>query len=354
MQIHDAPQSSREGLEYSAREARQITRQSTGILIPVYLPPGGNHDLQLELLADNVEACIAVVDDPQVVCLIADGPDCGGAQVEELASTYSVTAAVTQRNRGKLSALRYGADKLRDRSLQWIAVIDADGDHFANELVNLTRAALAARRRFGAQDILVIGRRASRHRPMGLLRGELEELADRVLLDALSYAAAQSGEPLPLQGVTSIEEFPDFHSGFKLFSRRAADHVFLKKPDMCNVDEDAYFRHGCEAVMTVEALQAGAQLMSVQRTTFNEQPVSTFGQLRRDRLVADKMIWPCRRLQIPPVFVQQWLRNHVPRLQLATLAPQGKQELLTICNLVAEAFSLPLFTADLTDGPLFV
>jgi len=130
--------------------------------------------------------------------------------------------------------------------------------------------------------------------------------------------------------------------------------VFRATPQLCEVDEDAYFRHGCEAVMTVEAVESGAQLVSVQRTTFNEQPVSTFGQLRRDRLVADKMIWPCRRLGIPPSFVAQWLRNHVPRLLLTTLAPEGKQELLAICNLMAQALDLAPFESDLTDGPLFV
>ncbi len=343
-----------DGLEYSARDARIMTQKETGIVIPVYLPPDTHHDLQLALLADNIEACIDVVEDPRHVCLAADGPDCGGGEVAALARQYGVTATVGDRNRGKLSALRYGVECLRDQSLQWLAVIDADGDHFANELVNLVRAALSAQSRFGASQVLVIGSRTSRHRPMGWLRGELEELADRVLLDALSYAAARSATPLPLQGVTSIEEFPDFHSGFKLFSRQVAESVFLEGPELCDVGEDAYFRHGCESVMTVEAIRAGAKLVSVRRTTFNEQPVSTFGQLQRDRLVADKMIWPCRRLQVPPAFVEQWLRNHIPRLQLTTLAPQGKQELLTICNLIAEAFSLPEFLPNLTDGPLFV
>ena len=344
-----------DGSEYSARQARRTTRQSTGIVIPVYLPPGADHRLQLELLADNVEACVAAVDDPQVICLAADGPDCGCEEVSQLACTYGVSSTVGDRNRGKLSALRHGVDRLWDRAdLKWLAVIDADGDHFANELANLTRAGLATQQRCQIHDILVIGRRTSRHRPMGWLRGELEELADRVLLDALTYAAATTGRPLRLEAVTSIEEFPDFHSGFKLFTRNVADAVFRRAPQLCDVDEDAYYRHGCEAVMTLEAMEAGAQLVSVQRTTFNEQPVSTFGQLQRDRLVADKMIWPCRRLGIPPIFVAQWLRNHVPRLLLTTLAPEGKQELLTICNLIAQALDLTPFESDLTDGPLFV
>ena len=67
--------------------------------------------------------------------------------------------------------------------------MDADGDHFPNELVNLLRAANHITQSRGIEKLLVLGRRISRHRPMGYLRGELEELADRILLDALAYDA---------------------------------------------------------------------------------------------------------------------------------------------------------------------
>ena len=72
------------------------------------------------------------------------------------------------------------------------------------------------------EEVLVLGRRSSKQRPLGFLRGELEELADRVLLDALAYDAAVSGVPLRLECATAVEEYPDFHSGYKLFSRRTA------------------------------------------------------------------------------------------------------------------------------------
>ena len=36
--------------------------------------------------------------------------------------------------------------------------------------------------------------------------------------------------------------------------------------------------------MTVEALLAGARLVLVNRSTFNEQPVTTFGLLNRERM----------------------------------------------------------------------
>jgi hypothetical protein len=93
------------------------------------------------------------------------------------------------------------------------------------------------------------------------------------------------------------------------------------------VSDDCYYRHACEAVMIVEALEHGAYLGVVNRSTFNEQPISTFGLLNRVQLAADKIIWPCKRLEIPLPFVKQWLSNHLSRLLLSTFVPEGKQEL---------------------------
>ena len=338
-----------------AATALAETRAATGIAIPVYLPPGADNDTGVALLADNLSACVAAVDDPTAICLAVDGADCGAGPAGELARRFGTCLVVGERNRGKLHALRAGVERLWERTeLTWIAAIDADGDHFANELANLVRGALHARAR-GAAEVLVIGRRLSRHRPLGFLRGELEELADRVLLDALTWHAAVSHRPLRLVHATTMEEFPDFHSGFKLFSRGAAAAVFRAPAALCGVSEAAYYRHGCEAVMTVEALRAGACLVLANRTTLNEQPVSTFGRLDRERLVADKIVWPCRRLGVPPPFLDQWLHNHIPRLLLTTLVPEGKRELVAIRERIAAEYGLPPADATaLTSGPLFV
>jgi hypothetical protein len=340
----------------SAAAARDASRRATGIVIPVYLPPGMDTAAGIELLEDNLAACVAAVDNPATICLAADGEDCGADVVRQLATRHSVDAVVGPRNQGKLHALRLGMARLRERQdLSWFATIDADGDHFANELVNLVRAGIYARQERHVGGVHVLGRRISRHRPMGWLRGELEELADRVLLDALTYDAAIRDRPLRLALATTLEEFPDFHSGFKLFSRDIMEAVFLQPPDLCGVGETAYYRHGCEAVMTVEAHLAGADLVLVNRTTLNEQPVSMFGRLDRERLVADKIVWPCRRLGVPPHFLAQWLCNHMPRLLLPTLVPEGKRELAAIRELIAAEYALPpMEIEELTTGPLFL
>ena len=86
----------------------------------------------------------------------------------------------------------------------------------------------------------------------------------------------------------------------------------------------------------------------VSRRTYDEQPVSVFARLDRSQLAADMIIWPCKRLNVPGHFVAQWMTNHLPRLLLGTLVPQGRDELLAIRERVLMAFDQPVgVTEDL-------
>jgi hypothetical protein len=334
---------------YHVSYARDILQQQVGVVVPLYLGLGTEPERATALAADNIAAYVDTICDPRNICIAVDGEDCGGEIGREIAARFGTSVVVCPQNQGKLQALRAGICELRNPALKWIACVDQDGDHFANELLNLLRGALHMRAT--CERILVIGGRSSRHRPMGFLRGELEEMADRVLLDALHYHAAQTSRPLRLEYSSTLEEFPDFHSGYKLFCRETADAITQAEPVICGESADCYYRHAVEAVLTVEALLAGATLGSVNRSTFNEQPISAFGQLRRTQLVADKVIWPCKRLEIPGKFVLQWVDNHLPRLLLGTLLPNGAEELATIRRLIAEAFEQPLSDAA---RPLFL
>ncbi len=325
----------------SYKEASELTRRKTGVVIPVYFPVGIDNDCAAALLEDTVAMFCDQMDVSANICLSVDGEDFGGSFARALAEKYGVSVAANSKNSGKFSSAATGVKWLLENidGLKYMAVVDQDGDHFANELVNLVRAALHIEDKTGDARVMILGRRISRHRPMGFLRGELEELADRVLLDALLYNAAINKRPLSMEFAYMHDEFPDFHSGYKLFTADIAEKVFAGEFKQAGVSDECYFRHACEAVMTVEALENGARLGVVNRTTINEQPVSTFGLYKRERMVADKIIWPCKRLDIPSEFVMQWVANHLHRLQLSTLAPQGRGELEKISELVAEAFS---------------
>ncbi len=325
---------------YLSKHAFHLIRHKTGIVIPVYFPKDVDTGRAEALLRDTVFMYREHVADPAVICLSVDGEEFGADIVQRIAREFKVSSCVSPTNRGKLQGVIHGVRYLLERkSLGYIAVVDQDGDHFANELLNFLRAAEHISQRLGTNQILILGRRISRHRPMGFLRGELEELCDRVLLDVLMYNAVVKQHPLALEYVFALDEFPDFHSGYKLFSSATAASVFSHPPQMMDVSDDCYYRHACEAVMVVEALEQGAYLGVVNRSTFNEQPISTFGLLNRIQLAADKIIWPCKRLSIPLPFVKQWLANHIPRLLLNTIAPEGKKELEQIRELVIRSLA---------------
>jgi hypothetical protein len=245
----------------SAKAGAAALNAETGIVIPVFFPDsdGGRDELAVELLRDTVHSCLESVGSPESVCLSVDGEQYGADVAADLGARFGVSVVVADSNRGKLSALRHGMQQLLSRpQLQYFAVVDADGDHFPYELQTMLRCALLLKAQEQDAEVFVLGSRRSRHRPLGFLRGEMEEIADRVLLDALHFDAAIRQQPLALEYTTAIEEFPDFHSGFKLFSRSTAQAVFAQEPRFCGVSEDAYFRHGCEAVMSVEAIRGGA------------------------------------------------------------------------------------------------
>ena len=337
--------------------SRRALKDDTGVVVPVYFPPGCEATMARALLHDTTASLADEVGDPRRICLSVDGDGPGVAAAREIADTCGAVTIHSDENRGKLAAVRNGMiHLLEDERLAYLAIVDQDGDHFANELLNLARTARHVEADASTNRVMVLGRRISLHRPMGYARGELEELADRMLLDGLQYHAAVTGNPLPLQFTLVLDEFPDFHSGFKLFTRPIAEDVFRAEPDLLGLKEKACYRHAVEAVIAVEALLAGAVLASVNRSTLNEQPMSTFALLERRQMVADKIVWPCKRLNVPANFVEQWLANHLPRLQLGTLVPEGKDELTAIRSLVREAFGIPKESAgaDTIQGPSFI
>jgi len=337
------------------RMVQDELRHRTGVVIPVYIPAGLRASEVAAHIHDTAASYCACVGDPCHVCLSVDGNGSGDREAAQIAAEFGAQSIVCPVNRGKFQGAMMGARVLlEDQKINWLAVVDQDGDHFANELPNFIRTALFMRKSTGNGRLLVLGRRNSRHRPMGWLRGEAEELADRMMLDALSYHAVTSNTPLDLQFTAAHDEFPDFHSGYKMFSRISAGDVFSRDPDLAGCSENACYRHGVEAVMTVEALLNGAVLGVLTRSTYNEQPMSTFGLMNRTQLLADMIIWPCKRLNIPAVFMRQWLSNHISRLDLNTLVPQGREELNRVRQLVLRAWGDAADDLAPVNGPLFV
>lgn len=337
--------------ELDTHSTLKILEQATGVVMPVYFHAASDPAFATQLLRATVYMFVREVVEPQRICLSVDGSELSQRVAQTVAQEYGTRLTYQPVNQGKLAAVRHGVSELlADEQVQYLAVVDCDGDHFANELLNFVRCAEQIRQLSGQQQVMVLGERRAPGRALGFLRGGQEELADRILLDALQYHAAQSNKPLQLNFATILNDVPDFHSGYKFFDRLTAERVFTQTPDFASGSADAYYRHACEAVMTVEALLNGALLATVDRRSFDEQPISSFAQLNRAQLAADMIIWPCKRLGVPGHFVAQWLDNHLPRLTLGTLVPQGRAELITIRRLVRQAYNLP----DLTDDEALI
>jgi hypothetical protein len=339
---------------YLSNPARQAVCDRTGVVIPVHLADSATAGAGRALLADTVGAYVSQVSDPGRICLSVDGESSGSHIAQDIAERFGTGLRIGRENRGKLAATIRGVrDLLETKDLAYVAIVDQDGDHFANELPNLARTALHIVRETGDGRVLVLGQRSSRWHPMGFLRGELEEFANRVLLDALAYRAAVTGRPLTLEYAVLLDDLPDFHSGYKLFDRTTAERVFAGERHKSGVSDECYYRHACEAVMVVEALESGARLGAVRRSTLNGQPISVFGRFAASRLTADMILWPCHRLDVPLEFVEQWMLNHASRLRLATVVPEGRAELERVHDLVMRGYGASRGSWDAA-APLFV
>lgn len=331
-----------------------LLKSKTGIVIPVFFPVGVDSSKGEALLRETTAGFAALVKDPSVIWLSVDGEQAGVGIARRVADMTGANVTFGQENRGKLQAASNGVKALLgDSDCDYVAIIDQDGDHFPHEMPNFVSAAVHIEEVAG-QPAFILGRRVSRHKPMGFPRGELEEFADRVLVDTLSYHAAVTGKPLRMECANVFDEFPDFHSGYKLFSRDIASKIFADPFHKAGVSDICFYRHACEAVMSVEALLAGAYLGVVNRSTVYEQPITTFGLMNRINLVADKIIWPCKRLNIPSEFVKQWMHNHIPRLQLMTLTPDGTNELKAIRDTVMKEFDSDWVEGQELLKPIFV
>ena len=111
-------------------------------MIPTFVPPSVDASLSRQLLEDTVHGCVQQIEDPRSICLSVDGENYGKDMTEELAGRFGVRVCSTPENKGKLHALRNGMDLLfADPRHRYLAAIDADRDHFPNELVYLLRAA---------------------------------------------------------------------------------------------------------------------------------------------------------------------------------------------------------------------
>ena len=315
-------------------------RRSLGMLIPVWFPASLSDDQVRETLLDTLLGCDHFLPWEHVV-LVVDGDGRSYAVVRDLQAAcrrhcgQAFDVVYSPENGGKGAAILRGTQWfLAKDGLEYLTTRDADGDHALNDLLNLMRLALALRADGGADGVIVVGRRNHPHRAVGWVRGEFETLLNRVLIDAVRFALAQRQQVLNTRYFSLAGEYPDLHSGYKLYSRRVCELMVERpweRPPWVGAE---IYRYGVEAVPFVEGVMAGAVVGEITRLT-QEPEFSGHGAFARPEANGAVLLWTFLRLGLGALQAATIMDNHFPRLTLWT-DPQGRSLLLELRRHVTE------------------
>jgi hypothetical protein len=322
------------------RHLMDTMRHKLGMMIPVWFPADLPTEQVRETLLATLDDCEHYLPWAHVV-LVVDGDERSAQVVRELqaacrqrhGSAFDVICHAE--NRGKGYAVFLGARWLLEHAgLEYFTTRDADGDHALNDLANLMRLALALQDAEHTDRLVIIGRRNHPHRALGFVRGELEALLNRVIIDAVRFALAQHQQVLKSRYFSLSGEYPDLHSGYKLYSRPICDLIVRQPWERPPWVGNEIYRYGVEAVPFVEGAMAGAVVGEVSRLT-SEPHFSGHAAFARPEANGSILLWTFLRLGIGSQQASALLDNHLSRLTLWT-DPQGRASLLDVRRYVLE------------------
>jgi hypothetical protein len=309
-------------------------RGTLGMLIPVWFPPNLSDDQVRETLLDTLHDCEHFLPWEHVL-LVVDGDARSSAIVQDLQAAcrqrhgQAFQVLYTPENGGKGAAVVRGTQWLLDHDgLEYLTTRDADGDHVLNDLVNLMRLALAVRANEGTDSVIVVGRRTHPHRALGWIRGEFEGLLNRVLVDAVRFVLAQRQQVLNTRHFALSSDYPDLHSGYKVYSRRVCELMVERSWEHPPWVGPEIYRYGVEAVPFVEGVMAGAVVGEMTRLT-QEPEFSGHGAFARPETNGSVLLWAFLRLGITLAPATALLDNHLSRLALWTDSA-GREALLQL------------------------
>jgi len=180
-------------------------REIAGMVIPVWFKKSTSRSLAERLLTltlDNFQQYVRA----ENVCLVVDGDERSLKVARKVqkslseADSQGLDLLYLEENRGKHYSVTEGILRLMEnKRVEYFVVRDCDADHFISDFPNLVRSAHHISRRERTDRVVVIGRRIDRHRPLGFFRGQMEELCNRVLLDAMNYRLAKRGRVVNAQ-----------------------------------------------------------------------------------------------------------------------------------------------------------
>jgi hypothetical protein len=322
-----------------------LMRRSLGMVIPVWFPPSLPTDQVRETLLATLDDCDHFLPWTHIV-LVVDGDARSYTVVQELQRAVKQRCGQTfdvvyrAENGGKGHAVLRGAKWFLNRTeLKYLTTRDADGDHAVNDLVNLMRLAVALQRMEETDRLIIVGRRNHPHQALGWLRGEFEALLNRVLIDAVRFALAQRQQVLNTRYFSVSGEYPDVHSGFKVYSRRVCELMIAHPWEHLPWVGEEIYRYGVEAVPFVEGAMAGAIVGEISRLT-QEPEFSGHAAFARPETNGSILLWNFLRLGIGGPQAGIMLDNYIPRLTLWT-DPEGRERLMELRRYVLEALAVP-------------
>jgi hypothetical protein len=321
----------------------ELMRRSLGMVIPVWFPPSLSDDEVRQTLLATLHGCDHFLPWKHVA-LVVDGDVRSHGIVQELQRScrqrhgQAFDVVYSAENQGKGGAVFRGARWFLDRpNLEYLTIRDADGDHALNDLVNLMRLALALRINEGTDSLIIVGRRNHPHRALGWIRGEFETLLNRVLVDAVRFALAQRQQVFKTQYFSLAGEYPDLHSGYKVYSRKVCAFIIQHAWERLPWVGPEIYRYGVEAVPFVEGVMAGAVLGELTRLT-EEPDFSGHGAFARPETNGRVILWTFLRLGFTLEQATAIIDNHLSRLTLWTDLP-GREALLQLRDHVLQTLS---------------
>lgn len=275
----------------------------TAVIVPVYFTTRAPDAMVERLL------WMTVVDLPQhlpeeQVWLVVDGDSRSAVIARRVLDKFArpgrgaMRLLVNAENAGKLSVIRQGMRAILESQphVRYLAIMDGDADHLPAVLPGLIRAAESMVTSYGHEQVIAIGARSSRTRPMGWVRGELEALLDQLTIDALTYALARAGRAIDLSQCLP-GRIPDLSSGYKVYLRAMAQLLFDgPEPETGTLTGWDYWHYGPETVTIVDAVLAGAVIGEMLRPSWDGQPATSFGEFSVVSMYGTLLTWVWARL----------------------------------------------------------
>jgi len=318
-------------------------REALGSVIPVWFPatmPAQDMRRFLSRTLDDAELFMT----PERVVLVVDGCPAAVEPAREAAAQFAQRAGsepvmiVTDQNSGKGAAVCTGFERLlEDDAVEALNVRDADGDHDIYDLPQLYRLFQQLRQQERTDDVFVLGCRGSRTRPMGFARGQNEQTLNRLTMDAVNHCLSREGRAIDERYTSRYGRAPDFQSGYKVYSRRAAKCVI---DSLHSADEAEpglqVMRWAVEFIPTVQLLLAGFIPGALYRLTYDGQPQTTFDPSDLPRAYSKQIAWLFCRLEIPYQAARCLLDNALCASEYVTAA-HGAEHLAALRDQVIEA-----------------